>query len=164
MAKKQSATNTTAVRLFRVAQKYHQAANELFTLHPEDYTGPVSFLYFHTVELALKTFLSSYDKPLSKSHNLPRLYKDCIALGLKIAPYPQFELANIVESLAASNDKQGLRYVGPSGGSRAALSWTREVVDQLMKALETRIRAIADLDAPPGPLGSFILTIRPVRK
>ncbi len=163
-ADKKRAADTDLVAFFRFAQKYHQAANELYELHPDDYRGPVSLLYFHTVELALKTFLRSHERQTGKTHGLKKLYDSCRALGLKTSQSDPYELANIAGSLEEANQGSGLRYSPLRGGWRADLSWTREVVGRLMDAVETRMRAIADLDAPPGPVVSFIVALRPVRK
>src|ERR1019366_5795763 len=88
------------------ARQYHGAAEQLFDQRRK-LRHPVYFLYFHTVELALKPFLLSFNISLKRSHKLTELYEDCRNHGLVIGPYDQFDIGNIVTLLESGNESQG---------------------------------------------------------
>ena len=72
-----------------------------------------------------------------QDHKLTELYEECRGLGLTIGPSDRFEIGRIVTLLEKGNKYQGFRYPNlESGGVMADLSWTREVVEQLMRTLE----------------------------
>ncbi len=135
-------TDMTAMAFFGFAREYHSAANHLFDSGLSS-RNPIYFLYFHTVELALKAFLRSLNIQIlgteRQSHNLTKLYEECRGLGLRVGPADRFEIENIVTLLEAGNEYQGFRYFNLKSGSLPSLSWTREVVERLMLALETHL-------------------------
>jgi hypothetical protein len=137
----------SAMAFFNFARQYHEAANCLFKEHGA-LRDPIHFLYFHTVELALKAFLRSHDirilgtwRGRPSGHQLTKLYEECRILGLTIGPDDKFQIGNIVTNLDKANEYQGLRYFNPKSGVMAALSWTREVVEQLMQTVELHLKA-----------------------
>lgn len=86
-----STADVSAANFFNFAREYHNAADELYNLHPEcSFSNPIYFLYFHSVELALKAFLRSFNIPIQgtrrKSHKLTELYQECRDLGPKLGP------------------------------------------------------------------------------
>jgi hypothetical protein len=72
-------------------------------------------------------------------------------LGLKIGPDDKFQIGNIVTNLDRANEYQGLRYYNPNPSSMALLSWTREVVEHLMQAVEVRLRGMSKEAPTPAP-------------
>jgi hypothetical protein len=161
-------TDANAVAFFHSARKFHEAANQLFDLQKpsvSDPCDPIKFLYFHTVELALKAFLRSHNVSIlgteRKSHKLTELYGECRSLGLTIGPADRFEIGNIVTLLEGGNKYQGFRYPNLESGSMANLSWTREVVEHLMRAIGPHVEACSKRDPTPGtPVGfRVIMTI-----
>ena len=115
---------------------------------------PNYFLYFHTIELALKAFLRSHNRPIprgQKGHKLADLYERCRELGLVVVgPDDNLGIGNIVSMLEFSNEFQGLRYYYPVRGMSApSLDWTREVVGQLIEAVEPHVEACSKLDHGP---------------
>jgi hypothetical protein len=140
-------TDAHAVSYLGFAKQYHQAANQLLDLHATDglLRDPIYFLYFHTVEMALKAFLRAHNVPIigtqrarEKGHSLTKLYEECRRLGLKIGPDDRFGIANIVNLLDSGNKYQGFRYFTLESGGLPDLSWTRKVVAQLMDAVGHR--------------------------
>jgi hypothetical protein len=142
---------------FNFARRYHEAANCVFK-EQGALSDPAHFLYFHTVELALKAFLRSHDiqilgtwRSSRSGHQLTKLYDECRILGLKIRSDDKFQIGNIVSNLDQANEYQGLRYYNPKSGVMASLSWTREVVEQLMQAVELRFRGLRRKVPAPAP-------------
>lgn len=141
---------------FNRALEYHKAAGQLFDLHPDgSLSDPINFLYFHTAELALKGFLRSHNIPIlgtkRQSHKLTELYEQCRSLGLKIGASDLVEIGNIVKLLDDANEDQGLRYFSLRSGGGVDLPWTREIVDQLMRVVETHVEAYNKQNPVPGP-------------
>jgi hypothetical protein len=155
-------TDVSAMAFFNFAREYHSAANQLFDSRPS-LRNPIYFLYFHTVELALKAFLRSLSIQIlgteRRSHNLTKLYEECRSLGLTVGPADRFEVGNIVPLLDAGNEYQGFRYFNLKSGSMPSLSWTREVVEQLMLAVETHLEARSKLDTVPAGPGKLTITV-----
>jgi hypothetical protein len=137
-------TEPNAMEDFQMARNYHAAAEVLFSA-PIAFE-PRYFLYFHTVELALKAFLRSHNHPVPRRHELTKLYEECRKLGLVvIGPADRFGIGNIVSMLEFGNQCQGFRYYNPQPVAVPELSWTREVVGQLMQAIEPHVEAWSKL-------------------
>jgi len=152
---KSPTADVSAMAYFNRARRYHEAAKCLFNEHSA-LQDPIHFLYFHTVELALKAFLRSHNLPSRKMHNLTKLYEECRNLGLKIGPADKFQIGNTVSLLDKANEGQGLRYYNPKSGVMAALSWTSEVVEHLMRAVEMHLGA--QQGPTPGPAVKLTIT------
>lgn len=155
--------------IFQLRNEYHEAANCLFNEHPT-LRDPIHFLYFHAVELALKAFLRSHNiqilgtwRSRQSGHKLTKLYEECRGLGFTIGPDDKFEIGNIVSLLEKANEDQGLRYFNPKSGVMAALSWTREVVEHLMRAVELHLGAQQGPTSGPATKLTIILG-KPVSK
>ena len=143
-----------AVAFFNEAREYQGAADELFAItntRPKvhghrQFDRPLYFLYFHSIELALKAFLRTNDLPVlhtrRKSHNLYALYLESRDLGLTIGPRDKFEIENIVQLLDGANEDQGIRYFNLESGATADLSWIREVTAELMRAVEPHVLSV----------------------
>lgn len=152
--------DASAIAFFSFAREYHEAANCLYSKYAT-LPDPVRFLYFQKVELALKAFLRSHDLPIlgtwrggKEGHKLTRLYDECRKLGLRIGPDDKFQIGNIVSNLEAANVDQGLRYFSPKPGVMAQISWIREVVEDLMRAVDLHLKA-----QPASTLGPAIMKV-----
>jgi len=159
-------TDVHAMAFFNFAREYQKAANQLLDLEPS-LTNPIYFLYFHTVELALKAFLRSFNTPIlgtkRQSHKLTELYEECRSLGLRIGPSDRFEIGNIVGLLETGNEYQGFRYFNLKSAATADLLWTREVVEQLMQGVEPIVAARCEKDAIPEAAAKLTMILgRPV--
>lgn len=173
MPKANSVVDLHPMALWGGAKDYHHAADLLFHVRqnrPEIYkqrpcsSDPINFLYFHAVELALKAFLRSHNQPIRKTHKLTNLYEQCRSLGLRIGPRDLAEIGNIVTFFEEGNKEQGFRYFPTSNKAEPELSWTREVVEQLMQTIDPGIEARSKQHAFGGQ-GIMILTIgKPVPK
>jgi|ERR1017187_2246383 hypothetical protein len=144
-----------AVSFLGFAKQYHQAANELLDLHATDglLRDPIYFLYFHAVEMALKAFLRAHDVRITgtpwvreKGHRLFELYEECRSLGLSLGQKDRIGIRNIVILLDSGNKYQGLRYFTLESGSLPDLTWTRNVVEQLIKAVQPEVETCAKRD------------------
>lgn len=111
------------------ALEYHDAAKELFAVserRPKIHgvralSDPLNFLYFHTVELALKAFLRAHNhRPWG--HKLTKLYEECRTLGLLIGQDDRFTIGNIVSLLQSGNKDQGFRYFNLKSATTADLA------------------------------------------
>jgi regulator of PEP synthase PpsR (kinase-PPPase family) len=152
MAKKKAprAADAHAISFLGVARKYQKAANLLYE-SDKTLRSPTYFMYLHTIELALKAFLRAADVPIvadgkRKHHKVTELYEECRNLGLRIGPEDMFDIRNVVVLLEGANEDQGLRYFKTKSSSMPALSWTREVVESLLQAVEPSVKKKADAD------------------
>ena len=148
--------DVSAMAFFNMAREYRHAASQLLDLNKGcSFSNPINFLYFHALELTLKAFLRSFDRPIvgtgRKSHKLSQLYEECQSLGLKIGSNDRVGIANIVSLLEAGNEEQGFRYFNLKSGPVPHLSWTREVVEGLMHAVEPRVGVLDKQGSAPAP-------------
>jgi hypothetical protein len=128
-----------------MARQYQKAASRLLDSVAEEpkegpqepLSDPIYFLYFQTVELALKAFLLFHGEKVptkgQDGHDIVELHRRCGALGLRHAD--PMGLGNIVYLLASGHEEQGFRYFSLKGGAIPDLSWTREMVDLLIQSL-----------------------------
>ena len=109
------------------------------------------FMYLHSIELALKAFLRAADVPIvadgeRKHHHIAELYEECRELGLRIGPDDRFDIGNVVALLEGANEEQGLRYFRQKASTIPELSWTRDVVEKLLRAVEPSVMKKAQAD------------------
>jgi hypothetical protein len=163
-------TDVAAKAFLNYARGYHEAADQLFNLSQDrlreasnkhSMNDPIRFLYFHTVELALKAFLRSQNLPIlgtsRQTHRLTKLYEECRNLGLRIGADDRVGIGNIVGLLEKGNEDQAFRYFDLRSGVMADLSWVREVVGQLLSAVETHVDPYPRQDAAPGPVAKLTI-------
>ena len=132
-----------------MARDYADAANEPFMIahaRPKiqghlPLSSPLYFLYTHAAELALKAFLGAKNIPIHERHEFVKLYEKCHSLGLVIGPRDRFEIGNIVSLLESGNNKQGFRYFNLESCSMPELSWVREVIAELIRAVEPHVQS-----------------------
>jgi hypothetical protein len=144
-----------------MARDYADAANELFMIvdaRPKiqgyPLSSPLYLLYSHAAELALKAFLRAKNVPTPKTHELAKLYAKCRDLGLVIGPQDTFQIGNIVSLLDSGNKDHGFRYFNLESCTTPDLSWVREVIPELIRAVEPHV---PDIPAP-GKGAKMILT------
>jgi HEPN domain-containing protein len=157
----QKTNDTNPKALLNYARQYFKAAEVVFNNEP-GLTRPLNYLYFHTLELLLKSFLRAKGRRPERNHEIYELYKDATGLGLKISDDP-FELQNIVCLLETGNLDHAFRYGTPRGTTEPRLDWTREVVGRLL----TTVGGLVDLIPPTGPgvgIRSTLLLGKPVPK
>jgi len=148
--------DVSAMAFFNMARQYRDAANQLLDLNEGcSFSDPIGFLYFHAVELTLKAFLRSFNRPIvgtgRKSHKLMELFEECQSLGLKIGSNDRTGVANIASLLEAGNEDQGFRYFNLKSRAVPHLSWTRAIVEELMHAVELRVGVPHKQDSAPAP-------------
>jgi len=148
-------TDVSAIAILNDAREYYRATEQLFRSKPR-LSRPLNAFYFHTVELALKAYLRTHGRH-RWGHGIGALYNECRALGLKISHDDPYGLANIVSLLESGNEDMGFRYFNLKSVSEPDLLWTREVVGQLMEAVE----AFVDPEGPraPGVAVKFMMVI-----
>ena len=124
-------------------------ANELFMIadaRPKiqgylPLSSPLYFLYSHTAELALKAFLRAKDKnfKIRKVYKLADFYAESRSRGLVINP--RFEIGNLLYFLDSGNKpNQAFRYFNLQPCKTADLSWVREVIPELIRAVEPHVQ------------------------
>jgi hypothetical protein len=164
MAKKKRppAADAHASSFLGVARQYQKAANLLYE-SDKTLRSPTYFMYFHTIELALKAFLRAADVSIvadgkRKHHKVTELYEECRGLGLRIGHDDRFDLRNVVVLLEGAHEEQGLRYFKQKGSSIPELSWTRDAVEKLLRAVEPSVKKKAETDGiVPGRAVKFDL-------
>jgi hypothetical protein len=137
------------------ARQYFLAAEEL-SESKSRVENARYYLYFHATELLLKAYLRAHGRE-PWNHELSELLQECSVLGLKIDTEDKYGLQNIVSLLESGNEDMGFRYFSLKSGSIPEMSWTREVVGQLMKA----VTAVVDPtgDSKPGVAVKAVLMI-----
>ena len=98
---KSSDTNerTVSIGLFNQAETYRRSAKALMSIegrwtHPSD---PVYFLFHHSIELFLKSYIrkyESYDYVKKFGHDLKKLMIECEKLGLENNPTVKYLVEN----------------------------------------------------------------------
>jgi HEPN domain-containing protein len=145
MPKTNQNTDVSAMAILNYARQYHEAAEELFHSKPR-LTPVLNELYFHVTELLLKAYLRAHGgKPWG--HEIGELYKECRGLGLKISSDDRFGLGNIITLLESGNEDMAFRYFSLKSGTEPELTWTREVVGQLMEVVAAFVESKKDTAA-----------------
>jgi hypothetical protein len=155
------------------AREYSDAANELLKVSEQrpkvynvrEFDGPISFLYFHAIELALKAFLRFHNQKIPTggraSHDIEALYARCQKFGLTLGPDDRLTIGNIVSLLNSGNKKDGFRYFNLDPNITVDPVWTSEVIAELIGALAP----ILDTgDCPDEPMKITLTVHRPVPK
>src|SRR3989442_11277472 len=150
--------NVSAMALLNYARQYHEAAEILFDNKP-GLTRVINFLYFHTVELLLKSYLKASGKKAS-GHSIAALHKEAQRLGLKIQ-HDQLGLQNIVGLLESGNKGSAFRYFTLKSGNEPDLNWTREIVKELMDIVKPFVESKFDTSSAGVPVKLMIKWSKP---
>jgi hypothetical protein len=152
MAQKNStvAADEHAISFFGLAEQYQKAGDLVHASGPA-LSIPTYFLYMHAIELALKAHLRAANLPIvtdrkRKHHQIIDLYEECRALGLTIGPDDRIDLRNVVALLQGANEEQGLRYGTSESQNFPELDWTKDVVENLLKAVEPSVMKKVEAD------------------
>lgn len=164
MAKKKAApaADEHAISFLGFGRQYQKAAN-LLCEADKTLKVPTYFMYLHAIELALKAFLRAANLPVvvggkRKHHQITELYEECKKLGLRIGPDDSFDIQNVVALLDDANKDQGFRYFTGKGSSIPEMSWTRDTVENLFRAVEPSVKKRAEADGVvPGRAVKFDL-------
>ena len=151
MAKKAApATDEHAASFLAFGRQYQKAANLLYEAD-KTLKVPTYFMYLHAIELALKAYLRAANLPVvagkkRKHHQVTELYEECKTLGLRIGTEDPSDIRNIVSMLDDMNMDQGLRYFTRNPSSTPEMSWVRDTVENLFRAVEPSVKARAEAD------------------
>jgi hypothetical protein len=158
------AKQTVHAKAFLImARDYADGANELFMIAdarpkiqncPLPLSSPLYLLYSHAAELALKAFLRAKGKDILKEHGLAKFYAESCHLGLVIDQ--KFEIGNLMSKLDSGNKDQSFRYFNLGSYEGAILSWVREGIPELIRAVEPHVQAHIDI----GPHGANLTVNR----
>jgi hypothetical protein len=142
--------------LLNFARQYFRAAEAVFEKDPL-LKQPLYFLYFHVVELSLKSFLRACDAKPKSTHEIQELLKDAVAHGLGVPD--EVEIWGIVNLLAGANSEQAFRY-GHSKTSvtQPELNWTRDGVGQLLQIVGRSVDPNHTI-GKPGTVVRFEITL-----
>ena len=121
-----------AMALLNYARQYYDGAEIIFASKP-GLTSVLYFLYFHTVESLLKTYLKARQREAQQ-------------LGLKIEQDKsgRHDLHNVVALLETGNTDAAFRYFTWESRNRPDLAWTRDVVGELMSAVTPIVESTSD--------------------
>jgi hypothetical protein len=164
MGNKKQRTRESAVAamaLLNGARQFHEIAEIAYSKSVR--TDALYFQYFQTAELLLKSYLRVHNITRS-GHKIGKYYQECRDLGLAISSDDRFGLGNVVSLLESGNEQMAFRYFSlKSGGSRPELSWTREVVGELMQVVAAFVESRST--TVPGVAAKMIITFgKPVPK
>ncbi|MBV9010904.1 MAG: HEPN domain-containing protein [Pseudonocardiales bacterium] len=163
-----------------MAREYYDAVEELFAVHERGRSAdagraidnPIMFMYSHVIELTLKAYIAARRRQVQRTHKLRDLYEECQALGLRVGPDDQFTVGNIIGFLDEVNNsgdrnrqRHGFRYFNLDATVRSSLSWTREVVGDLMERVSSQIyQQFPDANTPSAAAKLIIIVDKPVSK
>jgi hypothetical protein len=159
MSKSKQSSEIEPISFLTLARQFYSASERVFEPQDDLLSKPLYFLYFHALELAFKAFLRSHNVPTrdlknKKGHKLIELYEDCRQRGLVIGISDQFQIGNVVNLLTGANEDQGLRYFNPNLKGLPSLSWTRGVVQELIRTVELRLQTTSQ--ATPLPASKLV--------
>jgi hypothetical protein len=105
---KNTDTYGSAARHFDLACQYKNAAD---LLHVQFRSGtnqlsvrePIYYLYYHAVELILKSFLHARNRSFRNTHDVNVLYNMCCDGGMKVKDDHHFAVKNCIDLLRAGN-------------------------------------------------------------
>lgn len=134
-------------------RKYHQAAEIVFDKAGTDpgMTPVLNFLYFHTLELLLKSYLRAHGRRVREGHKISEIYRQAQQLGLRLQHDP-LGLHNIVSLLDSGNKDNGFRYFTLKSGSEPDLNWTRRIVGELVQVVTPFVESASDRSAVNKPV------------
>jgi hypothetical protein len=121
--------------LLNYARQYHEAAELIFVSKP-GLTNVIYFLYFHSVESLLKAYLKAFGQE-RWGHVISELCSEARQLGLKIErdKSGSHDLHNVVALLETGNTDAAFRYFTSGTRNLPDLTWTRDVVMDLISAV-----------------------------
>jgi hypothetical protein len=163
MSTKNPAKDVKPMAFVNTAREYRAAADALLTVSEQmakegshtKFTDPIYFLYFHTIELALKGYLRASGVSMigkkRRTHELLKLYEECRQLGLVVGPDDRFDIRNVIDLLETSNEFQGLRYFSLKSRTLPDLAWTRTAVGLLVTTVESEVLQRFPGSNVPGP-------------
>ena len=157
-------TDASAMALLNYGRKYHQAAEIVFDQAASDpgLTPVLNFLYFHTVELLLKSYLRAHGRE-PWGHKISELYEEARQLGL-IMQHDPLGLHNIVSLLESGNVDMGFRYFTLKSGNEPDLNWTRRVVGELLQIVAPVVESAHNKSADGKPVHLRITWSMPAPK
>jgi hypothetical protein len=128
--------------VFNYARQYYQSAEIIFS-NNKHLTRPLLFLYFHTVELLLKSYLRAHGRRRSK-HQLWKLYQEARQFGLRIPDDNSFRLDNLITLLESGNKDAAFRYFILESRTEPDVEGTRNIVQQLFAVIEPVVESTND--------------------
>jgi hypothetical protein len=142
---------TNPKALLNFARQYFKAAEAVFEKDVR-LEHPLYYLYFHTTELSLKSFVRANGVEPENNHEITTLLKQALALGLVLPS--DAGIQSVVDLLASGNTGHAFRYGTSKSTSEPDMGWTREAVGKLVDA----VGAFVDPDdtlKTPGPAITF---------
>jgi HEPN domain-containing protein len=149
--------DASAMAFLNFAREYYEAVEELYLSKP-GLTRVLNALYFHVVESLLKAYLRAHNRNPGRVHEIGNLYSECRGLGLTISSDDRFGLENIVNLLESGNEDMAFRYFNLKSLPEPDLSWTREVVGELMRVVAGFVESEKDA-ASSGVAVKIIVTL-----
>jgi hypothetical protein len=150
MAPQETLLNVEASAALLLAIRYLGAANKLLSMQSQQtkkkpevgpWASPIYFLYFHSIELALKAYLWSVNVNPQRIHTITKLYKQCLNQKLPSGVRDLTGLANVINLLESNSEGVGFRYFDPtSKGSLPELKWTQKEANRLLKTVAQSLR------------------------
>ncbi len=130
--------------LLNYARQYYDGAEIIFASKP-DLTSVLYFLYFHAIESLLKAYLKAHGKEL-RGHEISKLCSEAQQLGLKIErdKSGRHDLHNVAALLESGNTDAAFRYFTWESRNQPDLSWTRDVVGELLNAVTPVVESTWD--------------------
>ena len=137
-------TYPSAMALLNYARQYHEAAEIVFVSNPH-LSKALYFLYFHTVESLLKSYLKAHGLE-RRGHKIKDFFLGAQQLGLQIErdKSGSLSLLNVVALLESGNTDMAFRYFTRESRSMPDLAWTRDVVRELMSAVTPFVESTDD--------------------
>jgi hypothetical protein len=162
--------STESAHTFLTRAEQYLTAADLLCDKAENVTQvnePIYFLYFHTLELLLKSFIRLHKSEVEYGHDLKTYYDQCRCYNLVVSEEDRTDLANIVGLLNSANERHGFRYFDKLTISRARsdLKWTGESIGRLIQVVAQAVKASGESPSASGiPAYLRIILGKPTKK
>ncbi len=151
---KKSVPEVSSLAFLNMAREYYEAAEVLFAERERRVStggqrkgdGPIYFLYYHAMELALKAYRSAH-LPNEMTHSLKYLYEEYQKLGLVIES--QVNMQNLINLLQSGEEHTRFRYFSLESASQPDLAWVREGIDSLTRTVSNRLDSLFPPNTQP---------------
>ena len=162
-----------AMAFINLAIEYKSAADQLYALRhdrPGMGSEPVYFLYFHSIELALKGHLRTLGWPTPRlkekmRHQVNKLLTEC-NLPLTRDTEIHRSIRSVLSLLECANGSETLRYFDLKSRGLPDLDWTREVADVVLRLARTYVVGMDDphAEVPGVAMKLDMIVSKPVRR
>lgn len=126
---------STPESLINVAKEYMLAGQMLLPSFKE-FELPVYFLFIHSIELILKSYLNVNASYKRRTHSLKTLYSECLKKGFP----DKVEFRNLIGLIESENEFHGYRYFHFKSTVRPEINYLAETAKQFFDIASIEVK------------------------